>query len=213
MGSNKTPARRGAEQPFSHTLQRSAPTFEAHDSETQLMDIRRAITSGASFIQYLISTQQVRTEYDQLADFGTYHTYSWKKVDVRDPLMLSLIVNALDFALPAKGLRRKAWDGSISLFATIDTRNNERVNTSPKKDSRTEANIGERCSYSRRFDTLIIEMLDAQTRKLIWRSSATGAISDRKSKTLATLEKTVAMMLKHFPPESRDSDPGILYIP
>jgi hypothetical protein len=39
--------------------------------------------------------QQVKTDYDRSADFGQYKTYSWEKVQTRDPLMVDRIETAI----------------------------------------------------------------------------------------------------------------------
>ena len=39
--------------------------------------------------------QQAKTDYDRSADFGRYKTYSWEKVQTRDPLMVGRIETAV----------------------------------------------------------------------------------------------------------------------
>ena len=47
--------------------------------------------------------QQVKTDYDHNANFGQYKTYSWEKVQTKDPLMVDRIKSAVNSALTAKG--------------------------------------------------------------------------------------------------------------
>jgi hypothetical protein len=44
--------------------------------------------------------QQVKTDYDHNANFGQYKTYSWEKVETKDPLMVDRIKDAANS--PAK---------------------------------------------------------------------------------------------------------------
>lgn len=53
------------------------------------MKIQKAILfSIAMFAAFTVSSfaQQVKTDYDHNANFGQYKTYSWEKVQTRDPV-------------------------------------------------------------------------------------------------------------------------------
>jgi hypothetical protein len=50
--------------------------------------------------------------------------------------------------------------------------------------------------------TLVVDMYDAKTKQLIWRSSAEDTLSNKEAKNEKNLEKGVAKMLKKFPPDS-----------
>ena len=39
--------------------------------------------------------QQVKTDYDHNANFGQYKTFSWEKVQTKDPLMVERIKDAV----------------------------------------------------------------------------------------------------------------------
>lgn len=47
--------------------------------------------------------QDVKSDYDHSADFGQYKTFSWEKVQTKDPLMVDRIKDAVNSALAAKG--------------------------------------------------------------------------------------------------------------
>ena len=63
--------------------------------------------------------QQVKTDYDHNANFGQYKTYSWEKVQTKDPLMVDRIKSAVNSALTAKGWTVQC-DHEGLLFATDD---------------------------------------------------------------------------------------------
>jgi hypothetical protein len=50
--------------------------------------------------------------------------------------------------------------------------------------------------------TLVIDMYDAKTKRLIWRGAVEGTLSDRAGKNEENLNKAVAKMFKDFPPGS-----------
>jgi hypothetical protein len=50
--------------------------------------------------------------------------------------------------------------------------------------------------------TLVVDIFDAKSKQLIWRSSAEGTLSDSAAKNEKNLDRGVARMFKVFPPGS-----------
>ena len=73
--------------------------------------------------------QQVKTDYDHSANFGQYKTYSWEKVQTKDPLLVERIKEAVDAALAAKGWTQVDSGGDVSVVAMEITRNQQTLNT------------------------------------------------------------------------------------
>ena len=48
--------------------------------------------------------------------------------------------------------------------------------------------------------TLVLDMFDGQTKKLVWRGSASDTLSNKTDTNIKNLDKGVQKMLKHFPP-------------
>src|ERR1700730_12466828 len=59
----------------------------------------------------------VNTDYDHSMDFSKYHTYSWIKVKVEDPLWEDRVMRAVDTQLLAKGWTKAPADGDASVAA------------------------------------------------------------------------------------------------
>jgi len=68
------------------------------------MKLRRTMFASIG-IALLFATgsfaQQVKTNYDRSANFSQYKTYSWEKVQTRDPLWVNQITAAVNAALAA----------------------------------------------------------------------------------------------------------------
>src|ERR1700729_85071 len=75
------------------------------------------------------SAQQVKTDYDRSADFGQYKTYSWEKVQTRDPLMVDRIETAVNADLASKGWKYVKSGGDVSIIAIKITQNQQTLNT------------------------------------------------------------------------------------
>jgi len=72
--------------------------------------------------------QQVKTDYDHHANFGQYRTYSWEKVQTRDPLLVDRIKDAVNRALTAKGWTPVDSGGDVCIVA-MDIREINRRST------------------------------------------------------------------------------------
>ena len=54
-----------------------------------------------------------------------------------------------------------------------------------------------------RSGTLVVDLFDANTKKLVWRGSSSDALSDKSDKNIKNLDKGVEKMFDHFPPGGR----------
>jgi hypothetical protein len=159
------------------------------------------VLTAASF------AQQVKTDYDRTTNFAQYKTYSWQKVETQDPLQVDRIKSAVDAALTAKGWTQVPSGGNVSLVATEVTTNQQTLNTyynnfGGGRRFRGGGGFGTSTTTvdNYKVGTLVLDMVDAQTNKLVWRGSASDALSNKSDKNIKNLDKGVQKMLKHFPP-------------
>src|SRR5438128_11017981 len=73
--------------------------------------------------------QQVKTDYDHGANFGQYKTYSWEKVQTKDPLLVDRITSAVNSALVAKGCTELPSRGDVEVFAIETTQHQQTLDT------------------------------------------------------------------------------------
>src|ERR1700730_18177271 len=81
------------------------------------------------FLTAAAFAQNVKTDYDRTVSFDQYKTYSWQKVDTKNPLWVDRIKSAVDAELTAKGWTQVPSDGNISLVAMEATKNQQTLNT------------------------------------------------------------------------------------
>jgi hypothetical protein len=172
------------------------------------MKIQRTVFATMAVVLLLAtaSIADVRTDYDRSADFNQYKTYSWKKVQTADPLWVDRIKEAVDSQLAAKGWRRVESEGQTSLIAIEMTRNQQALNTFYDNFGggwRWGGGFGGSTTTvdTYKVGTLVVDLFDANTRKLIWRGSSSDTLSDKSDKNIKTLDKDVEKMFEHFPPE------------
>ena len=154
--------------------------------------------------------QQVKTDYDHSANFGQYKTYSWEKVQTKDPLLVDRIKDAVNAALTAKGWTQVDSGGDVSVGAVEITQEQQTLNTfyDGFGGGRRWGGFGgfgdaTTTTETYKVGSLVVDLLDAKTRNLIWRGSSSDTLSDNADKNTKNLDKGVQKMFAHFPPKEK----------
>ena len=147
-------------------------------------------------------------DYDPKTDFNTLKTYRWlpqpKDSVTTSPLVLQRIQSATDRELAAKGYRKA--EGDVDLLVAVHTGAKQRVRV-------TDWGYGYGYGYygwgGGRMDvyqyeegTMILDVVDAGTRKLVWRGTAVAALSPQPTpeQTTKLINEAVNKLLMDFPP-------------
>jgi hypothetical protein len=154
--------------------------------------------------------QQVKTDYDHNANFGQYKTYSWEKVQTKDPLLVDRIKDAVNAALSAKGWTQVESGGDVSVVAMEITQNQQTLNTFYDGFGggwrwRGFGGFGEATTTTDTYQvgTLVVDLFDAKAKNLVWRGSSSDTLSSNPDKNTKNLDKGVKKMFGHFPPEPK----------
>jgi hypothetical protein len=151
--------------------------------------------------------QQVKTDYDHNANFGEYKTYSWEKVQTKDPLLVDRIKDAVNGALTAKGWTQVDSGGDVSVVAMETTQNQQTLNTfyDGFGGGWRWGGFGDATTTTETYKvgTLVIDLFDTKTKNLIWRGSSSDTLSNNSDKNTKNLDKEVQKMFAHFPPEAK----------
>ena len=174
------------------------------------MKIRKTIAlSIAMVVLSAIASmaQQVRTDYDHAANFVQYQTYSWESVQTKDPLWVDRIKSAVNSSLSAKGWTEVKSGGDVSIMAMEVTRNHQTLNTFyDGLGAWRWGGFGEATTTTETYKvgTLVVDLFDTTTKKLIWRGSTSDTLSGKADKNIKNLNKGVVKMFKHFPPDTKE---------
>jgi hypothetical protein len=149
--------------------------------------------------------QQVKTDYDRNTDFSRYKTFSWEKVQTPDPLWVDRIQQAVNAQLAAKGLTLVPSGGDIAIVAIEMTKNQQTLDTFYNGFGggwRWGGGFGDATTTvdNYKVGTLVVDLFDANSKKLIWRGSSSDTLSDKSDKNIKNLDKGVQKMFEHFPP-------------
>jgi hypothetical protein len=149
--------------------------------------------------------QQVKTDYDHSTDFSQYKTYSWEKVQTPDSLWVDRIKGAVNAALTAKGWTPVESGGEVSILAMEMNQNHRTLNTYYDGFGggwRWGGGFGDVTTTVDNYEvgTLVVDLFNASSKKLMWRGSSSETLSDKSEKNIKALDKGVQKMFDHFPP-------------
>ncbi|MDH3196696.1 MAG: DUF4136 domain-containing protein [Candidatus Krumholzibacteria bacterium] len=164
------------------------------------------------------SSMEFSHDWDKDADFATYRTYAWVNVPTTavgdaqaarrtNALLDKRIKSAVDAEMKTKGF--SVDTASPDLLVVYHVGVQDKVNVT---------DWGYRYSYDyygwggRNIDvyqytegTLILDLIDAQTKELVWRGSAMATLEDNPSpeKAEARLQQAVQGIMANYPPRGR----------
>jgi hypothetical protein len=170
----------------------------------------KMLVSVATFFVFIAASfaDQVKTDYDHNANFGQYKTYSWEKVQTRDPLMVDRIKDAVNAALAAKGWTQVDSGADVSVVAMEITKNQQTLNTfyDGFGGGWRWGGFGDATTTTETYKvgTLVVDLFDAKAKNLIWRGSSSDTLSNNADKNTKNLDKEVKKMFAHFPPEAKN---------
>jgi hypothetical protein len=189
--------------------------------------------AGAFLVLGLVACSGIKTStnYDPNAvqELGTFRTYAWlpmkEGADTRiyNPIIQARVQQAVDEELASRGYKKVeagenpdfkiGWHGAIQNKVEADVINRFYGYAwdpwyDPFYGPVAYGGSGyapETVIREYRQGTLILDVVDAQSNKLVWRGSAQAQLSDNMNaqKSQKLINKAVDEMLERFPPEPR----------
>lgn len=159
------------------------------------------------------ATFRVQTDYDPAVDFTRLRTYSWQPRSERtdaDPrinndLLDARVRNAVDRVLQARGYQPvsdETPDFNVAYIVTIDTKTD--VHSIPVSYGWGWWGMMGTETYVDRYEqgTLLLDVIDASTNKLVWRGSAAARVVEDETPEERTrrVNEAVEKILERFPP-------------
>lgn len=154
------------------------------------------------------STISVETDFDPDVDFSRFKTYSWvthvKQPEgrmMRDPLIRKHVQRAVENELEAKGYTK--YDGEPDFLVAFHIGSKRKVDVDHYyyRYGRWGRFRGHDVSVHRyREGTLIVDIVDAGAKELVWRGWAKSVLHGRDD-VAEDIEASVARIMERFPPE------------
>jgi hypothetical protein len=172
-----------------------------------------ALVAGGVLAAAGCSTLSISTDYDKAADFSSYRTFTWKDTgELKDSLWSKRIEGVFTDTLAAKGLKRVDSGGDLWVAAHPRLSKEMQINTyntgwgygygwygyggmGMATTTVTEIPVG----------TLMIDLVDAKKKELVWRGVASDTLNTDPSRTPEDREKKLrdvaAQMFAGYPPK------------
>src|SRR5580693_1241375 len=173
----------------------------------------RVAKFGIGFLLALLAcgaalAQDVTTNSMPGTDFSKYHTYKWVTIEgatQTNQILDAQIKASIDSQLAAKGLTKKDADNAdlyIGYQASIDQEkqwNAYGMGGGP----RWGGGMGTATSSTISVGTLVLDMYDPSTKKLVWTGRVTKTLDpgNNQEKKQKNLDKAMQKLLKTFPPK------------
>jgi len=163
---------------------------------------------GFAFFVIGCATVAVNYDYDREANFNRYHTYKFiqlpkvpgRKLQIRNSLIHARVGRAIERELALKGYKKVEY-GKPDLLIACHVDVKEKIDVThysyghwlpSHKSVRTEV---------RRYKegTLVLDIVDRQSKQLVWRGWATG-LTRQTGLTQDEINETIHKILREYPP-------------
>ena len=153
----------------------------------------------------------VQYDYDKQADFKNLKTYDWmtvpEKADI-DSLKVERAKKAVNAELQAKGLMMTSNNPDFLIAEHLGKKDKVQVTNWGYNYDQYGMDLGPQGvdTYQYEEGSLILDFVDAKSKKMIWRGVAKAEINntDTPEKTEKLINEAVQEILKNFPPKSKE---------
>ena len=156
--------------------------------------------------------QSVTYDYDRAVDFSKYKRYAWTRgTELGDQLNHARVVRAIDAALVAKGLTPVEPSATPDVLVAYHASFERNLEITGLSQGMGPFGLGgDRWGSARAqpvlVGTLVVDMADARTGALVWRSLASSDIkpTDKPDSRDKKIAKATEKMFRNSPPLSTD---------
>jgi hypothetical protein len=147
------------------------------------------------------SSVAVKSDFDANANFAQYKTFDFMPHPGGNPLHNKRVEAAIEQELVAKGMQKQAA-GRPDLLVAYHTNVKDKidVDTYGYRYGRYGRRVGTYTTVQKyQQGTVVVDLVDAKEKELVWRGWAKGEASDSVSKE--KIDNTIAKILAKYPPQ------------
>lgn len=151
--------------------------------------------------------QDVKFNFMPGTDFSKYHTYKWVAIEGGthpNQIMDAEIQQAVDAQLATKGMTKTTNErADLYVGYQIAVDQEKQWNAYGTGGGMRWGGMGSATSSTINVGSLVLDMYDPGSQKLVWTGNATKTIdpSGNQEKNIRNLNKAMAKLLKHYPPK------------
>jgi hypothetical protein len=173
------------------------------------MRVTTLVSTGLAVLSTTAAAQTITYDFDKAADFSRFKTYAWVRgTPLSDELNHKRIVNAVDTQLAAKGLGKVEVGASPDVLVAYHATFNKNLQINGFSTGWGGYRFGANRSGSARVDeilvgTLVVDMVDAGSRTIVWRGTATKEVDVKANpeKREKNINKAAEKLFKNYPPK------------
>lgn len=151
--------------------------------------------------------QEVRSDYLPRTNFAKYHTYKWVAIEGGshpNQIVDARIKQSVDVQLTLKGLTKTDSDtADLYVGYRIALDREKQWDAFSTGGIRWTGGIGSDTSSTITDGSLVVDMYDPATKRLVWTGTATKTLnpSGNQNKTQKNLDKAMQKLLRNYPPK------------
>jgi hypothetical protein len=176
----------------------------------------KKLLGTAAFVAILVGAplfaQDVNVDYDHSYQFNKTKSYSWGKIQVSDPALEPRVAIAIDHVIQGYGFNESDKDKKGDIIVTAVEANNPRQYVAFYRGMSGldwhrgwgSGGFSDTAAQLRQIHggTLIVDIYDGATKKLVWRGIAAQGISAKERANEDNVDKAVNTMFANYPPKS-----------
>lgn len=153
--------------------------------------------------------QDVTYNFMPGTDFAKYHTYKWVNIEGGahpNQIMDQEIKPSIDSQLASKGLTKTDNDADLYVGYQVAVDQQKEWNAYGMGGGlRWGGGMATATSSTINVGTVVLDMYDPGTKQLVWTGHATKTIdpSSNQEKNMKNLNKSMAKLLKNYPPKQK----------
>jgi hypothetical protein len=152
-----------------------------------------ALTAGVVYAQH------VTTDSDPAAPFATYKTYAWTPGTASAvSLTEQRIHEGVNAQLQGKGMTQVDSNPNVFVATHVTTHAVPQVIADGFGPWGFGGGMATVQTYTE--GSLVVDLYDATTRKMVWRGVATATVSDKPEKNAVKIDKSLAKLFARYPP-------------
>jgi hypothetical protein len=161
------------------------------------------------------STLTVSSDWDHTVNFANFQTYAMREgTRANNPIIQDRIDRSVNQTLQTRGLRMDAQNPQLLVYTHVRVSKEQQINYNtwgyggwygwggwgPGGWSTTTATV-----TNVPVGTLIVDLVDAQRKSLVWRGTATDTITSQDQVSQENIDRAVSKLFASFPPSGPKS--------
>jgi hypothetical protein len=168
-----------------------------------------ATAVGVALLGSIAIAQTVTYDFDRAANFGRYKTYAWTRgTDLADQLNHARVVRSIESQLASKGLSKVETNNRPDLLVAYHTSFEKNLQINAWSSGYGAPRFGGLRSGTATTQevvtgTLVVDMLDAVSKSIVWRGLASGELtpSAKPEQREKKINKATEKLFKNYPPK------------